>query len=149
MTSGFDIVHFSIIFPIIFGLTGIVSAFAYKIEEKIGEKASLFLVVFIQTLSFLIMWAIQTPFVLIAFVMVYMSGGFGNLVMEKYIQDNSKSEIRATILSTWSLIRCICVIGAAAIAGPVLDIVPMPDVILWMALIVALAGGWLLERKYY
>ncbi|HLD49117.1 MAG TPA: MFS transporter [archaeon] len=148
MNSGFDIISFSIIFPIIYGLGGLASAFAYKIEKIFGEKSSFFLVILVQGISFLLMSAINTPTILIVVVLLYLSRNYGYIVIDNYINHHTKSSVRATLISIWSMITSLFMAFLNFATGYMLDIYGINTMLLILGSASLIIGLPYLWRRY-
>jgi len=101
--SGLKIAYFGLVWASfsIFAITG--SKYAHKIEEKLKEKLSLWLIVLANILSLIFMsyWFIIFGFIFI--VMQQFIRGFANPVLQDYTNKHLTSEKRATLLSIQNL----------------------------------------------
>ncbi len=101
--SGLKIAYFGLVWASfsVFAITG--SKYAHKIEEKLKEKLSLWLIVLANVLSLIFMsyW-----FVIFGFIFIFMQQfirGFANPVLQDYTNKHLSSEKRATLLSIQNL----------------------------------------------
>jgi len=103
LISGVDIMYFGIIFASFQVVAALSSKYAHALEQKLGEKYSLVMLIFLVSASYLLM----SNFVLLfsfsfAFLHQFVRG-FSKVVITDYINKLANSDIRATILSAQSM----------------------------------------------
>jgi MFS family permease len=102
--SGLDIAHFGFVFASFQLVAAITSKYSYKIEEKLGEKYSLILLIVLIGASYLLM----SNFVyLFSFTFAFLHQfvrGFSKVVITDYVNKLTTSDIRATILSAKNMV---------------------------------------------
>ncbi len=89
-------------------IVGTTTLFAYKIEERLKPKFTIWLTSIIITGSFIASGYIQSAWVLSVLAIFYFSRGIATPVLKDYVNRITSSDIRATVLSIRSLmIRAI------------------------------------------
>jgi MFS family permease len=97
--SGLEIAHFGIVFASFQIMAALSSKYAHKIEEILGQKFSLVLLIFLSGISYLLMSNFVYLFSFsFAFLQQFVRG-FLRPIIEDYINKLISSEIRATVLS--------------------------------------------------
>ncbi len=101
--SGLKITYFGLVWASFSVFSIIGSKYAYKIEEKLKEKLSFWLIIFANVLSLIFMsyW-----FVVWGFIFIFMQQfirGFANPLLQDYTNKHLTSEKRATLLSIQNL----------------------------------------------
>ncbi|MBI4163685.1 MAG: MFS transporter [Candidatus Aenigmarchaeota archaeon] len=145
---GFNVATFSIIFPLIYGLASLISAFAYKIEEKVGEKNSFFLITIAQGIMFLLLWLTRVPVILIVIILLYVNRDFKEMIINNYINHNVKSSQRATILSIQSFIANIGFLVTSITVGVMIDFITVQNMFLALGLFTLVLGIPYFFRMY-
>jgi len=123
LSIGFDIASFSILFPILYGLTGFVAAFAYKIEKIIGEKTCFALIVFLNIATLFAIWLMRVPAIFFAIIVFFIMRDFRMIVVNNYINYHVKSKERASILSINSMFVNLASMFIVLGAGILTDII--------------------------
>jgi len=101
--TGIDIVFFGVIFASFQIVAAISSKYAHRIEDKLGLKKSLVILVFIIALAYVLLSKIVFMF---SFVFIYLFQfvrGFSEPVFSDYINKMASAKTRATILSVKGL----------------------------------------------
>jgi len=102
--TGLDITYFGVIFAAFQIVAAFSSKYAYRIEEKIGQKYSLILLLFLVSGSYLFM---SNFIFLFSFSFCFLQQfvrGFKKAVITDYINKLTTSHMRATVLSAESFI---------------------------------------------
>lgn len=120
--SGLDIVHFGFVFASFQIVAAIFSKYAHKIEEKIGEKYSLFMFFFFIAGSYILMSNFIYWFSFIFGFLNQFIRGFSKVVMADYINKLTKSNIRATVLSIYNMFKQLAYALIIPIAGYIADV---------------------------
>ena len=120
--SGLDIVYFGIVFAFFNVVAAISSKYAHKIENTMGQKFSLILLVLITGISYLLM----SNFIYIfsfsfAFLHQFVRG-FSAPIIDDYINKIVSSEIRATVLSVQNMSRRFFYATIIPIIGWIADV---------------------------
>jgi MFS family permease len=101
--GGVDIIYFGAIFASFQIVAAISSKYANDIEQKLGQKYSIMLLAVLLVGSFFLM----SSFVfLFSFSFVFLQQfvrGFGKVVISDYVNQETKSDVRATVLSVNNL----------------------------------------------
>ena len=85
-------------------LVGITVLFAHQVERKLTPRGTIWLVSITITSVYIAMGFIQNSWMLIALALFYMARGIATPVLRYYVNRITTSDIRATVLSTRSLI---------------------------------------------
>jgi hypothetical protein len=84
-------------------ISAFTSKYAHRIEESVGMKNSLIAIVFLVSISFILMAKFVFLFAFIfAFIQQFVRG-YRSVIISDYINKEIKGELRATILSVESL----------------------------------------------
>jgi MFS family permease len=103
--SGLDIFYFGFVFGAFNVFAAIISRYSHEIEGKLGQKCSLFLLIILLGTSCLLM---SNFIFLFSFSFVFLqqfARGFSKTVITDYTNKLTSSDIRATVLSTQSLVE--------------------------------------------
>ncbi|HBB68127.1 MAG TPA: hypothetical protein DCZ93_12720 [Elusimicrobia bacterium] len=101
--SGLDVYYFGIVFASFQGIAALSSKYAHKIERRLGEKNSILLLAVLVAGSLLLM---ANFIFLFSFLFVFLQQfvrGFGRVVVSDYVNKETSSDIRATVLSVNNL----------------------------------------------
>ena len=120
--TGLDIMYFWIIFAIFNLIQGISAKYSHLIEEKIWEKLSLIMIFLITSLWYILLWNIIFIFSFVFIFIFYFMFWFAWIVLSDYIHKETKSSIRATVLSLKGLITKIFYVILAPIIWYIADI---------------------------
>ncbi|MBN2349608.1 MAG: MFS transporter [Bacteroidales bacterium] len=97
---------------------GIGSLYAHKIEFWLGSKKTIYLITGFISLGYFLQGTFIVPWAIALFFVFYFARGIATPVLKDYINRNTASEIRATVLSLRSLIIRIIY----AVFGPLLGL---------------------------
>jgi MFS family permease len=149
---GLPVEWFGILWTALNLSVGISSAFAFRLEGKLNRRKEVFFIILILTLGYLLSGMAILYEGLIFIFIFYLVRGVATVVFKNYINQNTPSEIRATILSVRNFIIRI----SFAIIGPLLgwmtDHISLKMAFLLAGVIyfgaaVAAAWPWLLRKK--
>ncbi|MHA1776784.1 MAG: MFS transporter [Promethearchaeota archaeon] len=115
------VIYFGVIFACTRGLIGFFGPLRYKIEQKIGEKGSFFLIVGIFAAMFLLMALILRPIGVLFLFLLFFTRDYTWSVMDKYTNDHIPSDKRATVLSIINFALNLIYSGLALLIGLALD----------------------------
>ena len=144
---GYSINHFSIIFPVIYGVASIVASQSHRIEKFLGEKGSFLFIILCHSLGVMIMGLLNTPLVIIIIIITYISRDFKWVFVDNYINKHAESKIRATVLSIISMAASLVLIFVYLIGGFLTVAVGMFQTLFMMGLFVVLCSIILLLTK--
>jgi len=144
---GYSVNHFSIIFPVIYGVASIVASQAHRIEKFLGEKGSFLFIILCHSLGVMIMGLLNTPLVIIIIIITYISRDFKWVFVDNYINKHAESKIRATVLSIISMAASLVLIFVYLIGGFLTVAVGMFQTLFMMGLFVVLCSIILLLTK--
>ena len=102
--SGLDIVWFGFVFSSFQLVAAFTSKYAHKLEEKLGQKYSLAMLILLVALSYFLMSNFVFLFSFSFCFIQQFVRGFKNAVVTDYINQLTSSDIRATVLSAQSFI---------------------------------------------
>lgn len=110
----FDLITIGAIAAVLNFVIGIISAHAYKFEQKFGFKKSLAALSIAIPIGFLLMGFINSVYALIPLFAFYLFRGYATPVLKDYINQETESSIRATVLS----VRTFVIRMIFAVIGP-------------------------------
>lgn len=142
--SGLEIVHFGYVFASFQIVAGISSKYAHKLEEFLGVKYSLIMLMFLVSVSYLLMSSYIYLFSFSFCFIQQLVRGFKKVVISDYINRTIGSSLRATILSLESFLSQLVYALIIPIIGWIADIYTLPDALLILALSSLISGSILL-----
>ncbi len=120
--TGLDIAYFGFVFAAFNGVAALSSKYAYNLEEKLGQKSSLILLVILVGLSYLLMGNFIYLFSFsFAFIQQFVRG-FSKPVITDYINKLTSSDIRATVLSAQNLVERLFYAAIIPVIGWIADV---------------------------
>ncbi len=138
--SGLEIIHFGFIFAAFQVVAGLASKYSHKIEEKLGAKNSLIMLIALLGLSYLLM----SNFVyLFSFVFAFLPQfvrGFYKVVINDYINKLATSDIRATILSADNMMGRLMYAIIAPFVGWIADVYSLLQAFTMLGITVLIIG---------
>jgi len=138
--SGLDIFYFGFVFAT-FNIVGAISSkYAHRIEEKIGPKYYLFMLVVLVGLSYLLMSNFIYLFSFSFAFLQQFARGFSKPVITDYINKLTTSDIRATVLSAHNLVRSLFYAAIIPIAGWVADVYSLIQALTVLGITTFVAG---------
>lgn len=138
--SGLDIVYFGVVFASFQLVAAFSSKYAYKIEQKLGQKKSLISLIFITGVSYLLMSHFIYLFSFLFCFLQQFVRGFRKTIINGYINQLATSDIRATILSIDSFISRAIYALIIPIFGWIADVYSLPQALMVMG-VTSLATG--------
>ena len=148
--SGLDIAYFGLVFAGFQVVAAISSKYAYKLEEKLGQKFSLGMLIFLVSGSYFLMSNVVFLFSFsFAFIHQFVRG-FKNVVVADYINSITTSDMRATVLSVESFVGRLLYAIVIPIVGWMADIYSLPQAMTVLAFTTLCLGIVMLGvlRKY-
>lgn len=140
-TTGLPRAQYGIIWTLLNLTVGLGSVFAYRIEKKLGVKLTVILIItgiaggyFLQGF-FIAIWAISLLFVF------YFIRGIATPVLKNYINLNTVSDTRATVLSVRSLIIRIIFSVAGPFLGWMTDRISLGMALIMAGTFIFILGG--------
>ena len=123
------------------------SKFAYKIEKKIGELASLALMPLTTVIAFVLM-AVFNPIFGFMFIWFHQfQRGFGRPIISGYIHEHVESERRATVISVQGMVQRLATVPALPLLGYAVDLWSLSTALIIAAgSVIVLAGLLFLFR---
>ncbi len=148
--SGLDIIYFGFVFAAFQIIAAFSSKYSYKVEELLGKKLSLVMLIFLVSISYILM----SNFVFLfsfsfAFLQQFVRG-FRGVVVNDYINQLTNSNSRATILSSEALIGKSIYALIIPIIGWITDIYSLLEALLVLGITTLLIGiiMLLMIKKY-
>ena len=140
---GFDELHIGTIHTVLNLLLGVVTLFAYRIEQKLRPKNTVRLSTVTLTIAFVLAGLADKTGFLVVMLMFYLCRGIATPVLKDYVNRMTSSDIRATVLSLRSLIIRACFVVVAPLFGYAADIWSLQKafVILGIVFIAVTAAG--------
>jgi len=142
--SGLKIIHFGYIFASFQIVAALSSKYAHKIEEKIGEKYSLIMLIFLTGAGYLFM---SNFIYLFSFMFAFFHQfvrGFSKIIISDYINKLTKSEIRATILSVKNMIAQLIYAIIIPFAGWIADVYSLTQALSVLGITTIITGSIIL-----
>jgi len=138
--SGIDIAYFGIVFACFQIVAAFSSKYAHKLEEKLGQKYSLAMLIFLVSVSYFLM----SNFVFLfsfsfAFLQQFVRG-FREVVVGDYINKITTSDIRATVLSAESFVGRLLYAAVIPIIGYVADVYSLVQALTVLAFTTLILG---------
>ncbi len=137
---GFSLSSLGILIPLIYGSASLIASQAHKIEDKLGERKSLIVIALLHALGFLLMSLIRIPFIIIFVILLYLSRDFRWVVMDNYVNKHIVSKMRATVISVGSMLNYGVLVFIYPLAGKLMDIFGIFNVLLWFSIFIILSG---------
>ena len=147
LSVGYSVTQLGLITAAVYGSASFIASQAYKIEKRLGENASLVLIVFIQAISFFLMGLFKVPAILVIVMLLYMSRDFGTMIMDNYVNLHIPSKIRATVLSAGSMGKDIVMAGAYLLAGYLTDKMSLAPMLILFGIFVAVSAVFLFSIR--
>ena len=142
--SGLDIVHFGVVFASFQIVAAISSKYAHKIEEKLGQKRSLIMLVVLVGVSYLLMSNFVYLFSFsFAFLQQFVRG-FSEPVITDYINKLTSSDIRATVLSAQNLSSALMYACIIPFIGWIADVYSIVQALTVLGITIFVVGTGLL-----
>ena len=138
--SGLDVVYFGLVFAAFNFIEAFSSKYSYFIEKRLGQKFSLILSFILVSLCYVLMGNIIFIFGFVfAFLLQFVSG-FSSVAISDYVNKETDSKIRATVLSVKSVFNSIFYALIAPLIGWLVDIYTLPQVLTIIGIVILLFG---------
>lgn len=122
VNNGISVKFFGMVFISMMGVRALVSWYTHKIEFKLKEKLSLFTVLILQIIVFLLFGINNLYILLFSFAVFYGVMAFQEIIFEDYVNAHIVSENRATVLSVKSLIYNLVTASLYILLGALMDL---------------------------
>jgi MFS family permease len=143
LSSGINTALFGTIFAIALLLAASLQKYAYKIEEKLGIKWTVFLATMLPGIFYIIMaFTFHPIWAILLFVMIRATMGLKEPLFSDYKNLHITSKNRATILSMISIIVSLYLVGMRLIIGRLADI-NLSYSFLFMGVVIVIASIFL------
>lgn len=148
--SGIDIAYFGIVFASFQIVAALSSKYAHKLEEKLGQKYSLVMLIFLVSGSYFLMSNFIFLFSFSFSFLHQFVRGFKNVVVADYLNKLTTSDIRATVLSAESFVGRLAYAAVIPIIGWIADIYSLVQAITVLAFTTLILGiiFLIVFRKY-
>jgi len=146
--SGLDLIYFGFVFALVHLTAAFSSKKAHFVEEKIGKRNSLILLVVFVGISYILMSKIIFVF---SFVFVFLQQfvrGFSRVVLSDYVNELTTSDIRATILSAKSLIDRLVYAIIIPFVGWIADVYTLIHALIALGITSLIVGAVILLVLY-
>lgn len=100
---------------------GISSVFAHKVEELLGRKYAILIIIILVALGYILSGSQITYWGISFLFLFYLIRGFATPILKNYINQYTESEVRATMLSVRNFIIRITFAGIGPLLGWVTD----------------------------
>lgn len=138
--SGLDIVYFGIVFAAFNIIYALSAKYSHSLENKLGQNFSLMMLFILTSLCYILMGNVIFVFSFIfAFLFQFVSG-FSSVVISDYVNRETESNVRATILSVKSLVGRIFYAIFAPIVGWLVDLYTLSQTFIIIGTIVFAVG---------
>ncbi len=137
---GIPLIMFGIIFAVFRLSTGLFALWADPIEKYLGRKISLILLIFLPAVAYFGLGWYQTIWALAFYFVFQFTWGFGELVLQDYINNIVTSDMRATVLSINSFMGRIFFALFGPLLGWINDIYTLQQALLVGGGIIGVSG---------
>ncbi|MCD6590577.1 MAG: MFS transporter [Candidatus Aenigmarchaeota archaeon] len=138
--TGLDVFYFGFVFAAFNLVAALSSKYAHQIEEKLGQRCSLILLVVLTAGSYLLMSNFIYLFSFsFAFIQQFVRG-FSKPVITDYINKLVSSDVRATVLSAQGLMGRLFYAGIIPIIGWIADVYTLIQALTILGIITFVAG---------
>lgn len=147
VSLGYNVKSFGLLFALIWGFEAIVYWNAHKLLDKMGEKKTLFLIVTIHSVCFIVLSFINVWFGLIFIIINYFGRGLFYPITNNYAQKHTISSHRATVLSVQSFSITLFGIVGTFILSRLTDVFSITKMYLFVG-ITTIVFGMILYLTY-
>lgn len=119
--NNIPIAYFGIIYAIFSSVAALSAKYSEEIEKKIGAKYSLILIAFLVPAGFLLLGTIFLPISFLFLIIPQFVWGFSGTVTSDYINHETKSNVRATVISISNMSMRIFYAMISPIIGLIFD----------------------------
>ncbi len=138
--SGLDIAYFGIVFASFQVIAALSSRYAHKIEEKLGQKYSLVMLIFLVSGSYFLMSNFIFLFSFSFSFLQQFARGFKKVIVSDYVNKLTTSDIRSTVLSAESFVARLLYAIIIPIVGWIADIYSLIQAIAVLAFTTLILG---------
>jgi MFS family permease len=142
--SGLDIAYFGFVFAGFQLVAALSSKYAHNIEEKLGQRFSLILLVILVTVSYLLMSNFVFLFSFSFCFLQQFVRGFRNTIIADYLNKLTTSNIRATVLSAESFVARLFYAAIIPIVGWIADVYTLVQALSVLAITTLVCGSIIL-----
>jgi|TARA_B100001964_G_C14190010_1_gene580584 MFS family permease len=138
--SGLDILHFGFVFAAFNLVAALSSKYAHKIEEKMGQKYSLMMLIILTGGSYLLM---SNFIYLFSFCFAFLQQfvrGYSKPVITDYINKLTTSDVRATVLSAQNLMGRLFYSAIIPVIGWIADVYTLIQAITVLGITTLIVG---------
>jgi MFS family permease len=138
--TGLNIVYFGLVFAVFNLIEALSSKYSYVVENKVGKKLSLILPFILISLCYILMGNVIFIFSFVFVFLFQFVSGVSSVVISDYINQETDSKIRATVLSAQSVSNSIFYAIIAPIVGWLVDIYTLTQALTIIGIVVLLIG---------
>lgn len=144
---GYPIAILGVLTAIITIVRSLFSLYAHKIEEKLGVKKSIYLILFGQVPLFLLMYYFYSKIAFLFVLVLYCIWSLQEVLSEVYSHEHMNSKQRATLVSIQSFYNSIIILIGSLITGYIIEMYSLKFMLLLMSITFLIAGIILLITK--
>jgi len=138
--SGIDVAYFGVVFASFQIVAAFSSKYAHKLEEKLGQKYSLIMLIFLVSGSYFLMSNFVFLFSFSFSFLHQFVRGFREVVVNDYINKITTSDIRATVLSAESFVGRLLYAVIIPVIGYVADAYSLVQALMVLAFTTLILG---------
>ncbi|MCK5333917.1 MAG: MFS transporter [Candidatus Aenigmarchaeota archaeon] len=142
--SGLNIVYFGLVFAAFNIVAALSAKYAHVIEEKIGQRRSLVMLVVLTGISYLLMGNFVFLFSFSFAFMQQFVRGFSSVVLTDYVNKLTTSDVRATVLSAQNLVGQLFYAAIIPIIGWIADVYTLVQALTILGITTLAAGSIIL-----
>lgn len=135
LSIGLSVVSLGVIFAVTRGVTGLLSNYIYKIEERFGEKSSFYLITLVYSSVFVILGMINLPIMVAFVILLFFTRNYRDALIDKYVNKHIRPYQRATVLSVQSLFLNISSSMFYLVGGFLLDRFSLDTIMIALGLV--------------
>ncbi|MEE8399426.1 MAG: MFS transporter [Desulfobacterales bacterium] len=138
--TGLDIVYFGFVFATFQTVAALSSRYAYEIEDMLGQRVSLSMLIFMIAASYFLMSSFVFIFSFSFCFLQQFVRGFRNTVISDYINKLTPSSMRATILSTETFVGRLSYAAIIPLIGWIADVYTLVQALMVLAVSTLITG---------
>jgi MFS family permease len=149
VSRGYEVTTLGLIFAVIHGISGGISALSDQIERKLGERTSFLLISGLYVAIFVLAGFIRAQWPVLALVvLLYVVRNYKNVLINSYIHGHIPSARRATVISLQSFLNNSLVMLLIVLIGYLIDRFGLDAVLVGLGVTVGLGALPLLATRY-
>ena len=141
---GINMKHYGMLWALLNVIVGVFSFLAHKIEKKLTDLNSLFIVGLLSVLGYLLLSQNMSYVGLLILFVFYANRGYATPLLRNYINQHTDSNVRATVMSIRSFIIRISFAIIAPFIGWIADTQSLSSAFIVMGVIIAIISTYCL-----